>query len=139
MANKTKTFAWKPLAAVNGQQVERVFTVKYGFPEELSEEQLEVLKTLVLNRIDSIVTGQSFNRDTLTLTQAYMKPSEWDVEHGGVEKFYRREAMMIDEMFSDVEDDLAYRSTLGDLSRCQPSSFKVQLITDNRIYLVLQF
>jgi len=139
MANKNQTFAWKPLAALNGIPVNQVFTVKYGFPPELNEEQLEVLKILVLNRIDSIVTGQSFNRDTAALVLAHITPSQWDLEHGGVDTFYRREASIIDEMFSDVEDDPAYRSTLGDLSRCRPSNFKVQLITENRIYLELQF
>lgn len=139
MEDKHKAAARQYVAVNGGCRLSQTFTVKYGFPPELNEEQLEVLTTMVLNRIDSIVTHTSFNRDTLALVHAHMTPSRWDEENGGTENFYRREAMMIDEMFSDVEDDRAYRSTLGDLARCQCTTFSVQLITNNLIFLELRF
>jgi len=113
----------------------KLSVIRYGFPEDLNEEQNEILKVMVLNRIESVIKGHNFDRNTFALVMHYTTIPSWDESNMAQESFYQNEREMIDGMFSDIEDDPAYRSTIGELSRCCGNHFQIELITEREIYL----
>lgn len=138
MENKVKTdSAWSLGTNLQPVTNAKLAVVKYDFPEDITEEQNEVLKIMMLNRIDSVITGCGFDRNTLTLVHDNMSLPIHDERQSMAEDYYRNERIVIDEMFTDVEDGKAYQSTLGDLARCQAKQFQVKQLTENQIFILL--
>lgn len=107
--------------------------VKYDFPEEISGEQSNALFELLLNRIDSVITGNGFYRnvrkmvvDNYTIPQCYF---------GMEERYLENEIATIDAMFDDVEDGKTYRATLESLARVGKPYYDISIVTENKIFI----
>lgn len=125
----------------NDQDIKRqteLFVMKYDFPPDLTEEQNEVLKIMMLNRIDSVINGYGFDRNTLSLVHDNMSLPIHDERQSMAESYYQNERIIVDEMFTDVEDGKAYQATLGALARCQAKSFSIPQMTETQVYILLK-
>lgn len=109
--------------------------VKYDFPEDITGEQSNALFELLLNRIDSVITGNGFNRDVrkvvvdnYTIPQCYF---------GMEERYLENEIATIDAMFDDVEDGKTYMATLSSLARVSKPYYEIAIITENKLFIKL--
>lgn len=107
--------------------------VKYDFPEEITGEQSNALFDLLLNRIDSVITGNGFNRnvrklvvDNYTIPQYYL---------GMEERYLENEIATLDAMFDDVEDGKTYISTLAALARVGKPYYEIAIVTENKLFI----
>jgi len=108
------------------------FDPKYN---DLREDQLKVLIDMMVNRINSVVNDHGFSRNTLTLVMEHIEIDLWSDNNGIADSFYRQEALDIDEIFNDIENDKGYIATISGLGRLNPKSCKIKTITKNQIFL----
>jgi len=108
------------------------FDPKYN---DLREDQLKVLIDMMVNRINSVVNDHGFSRNTLTLVMEHIEIDLWSDNNGIADSFYRQEALDIDEIFNDIENDKGYIATINGLGRLNPKSCKIKTITKNQIFL----
>lgn len=107
--------------------------VKYVMPEDITGDQSNALFTLLMNRIESVITGNGFNRNCndLVATNYYIPTCYFGME----DKFIHEESRELDEMFYDLEQNPAYVSTLSSLARSNNKYYEIANVTANAIYI----
>lgn len=116
----------------------RTAIVYYHFPEDITEQQNDVLLTLLLNRIESVIMNIGFCRNTFNTVMSGIDLPQWDNWNGQEERYYQNEATIIDEMFTDIESDPRYLQTLSHLTNYTGCTFQVITITHDAVYIQLE-